>query len=77
MDVGETLAMALASLGDFTRAIGIQRGVMSAAERSGNMAAVARMKANLALYERRMPCREPWPSDQALLVDQSQIKPAS
>jgi tetratricopeptide (TPR) repeat protein len=77
MDVGETLAMALASLGDFPQAIAIQRGVIGAAERSGNVAALERMKANLALYEQRRPCRQPWPRDQALTVDQAQIKAAS
>jgi hypothetical protein len=71
MDVGETIAMALAALGEFQQAVGIQRGVLSAAERGGKMAAAARMKENLKLYERGQPCRQPWPDDQSVMTDQN------
>ena len=63
LDVGETLAMALAELGRFEEALGVQRGVLEAAERAGQPAAVRRMRTNEGLYARRMPCRVPWPDD--------------
>jgi tetratricopeptide (TPR) repeat protein len=63
LDVGETLAMALAEVGRFDEALGVQRGVLEAAERAGQAASVRRMRANERLYERRMPCRMPWPAD--------------
>lgn len=62
-DVGETMAMTMAELGEFQQAVGIQRGVLDAARRAGNDADVRRMTANLRLYERGQPCRTPWPDD--------------
>lgn len=59
-DVGETMAMALAELGDYDRAAAIQRGVLSAARQAGFDQDVHRMSDNLRLYERRQPCRTPW-----------------
>jgi hypothetical protein len=67
-DVGETIAMALAALGDFRQAIGIQRSVMAAAENAGFKVAAARMAENLRLYERQQPCRRPWPNDQPVVL---------
>ena len=75
MDVGETIAMALASLGEFTQAVGIQRGVLSAAQRAGKAAAVARMTDNLRLYERQRPSRRPWVNDQAVMLDEDPRDP--
>jgi tetratricopeptide (TPR) repeat protein len=63
LDVGETLAMALAEVGRFDEALTVQRGVLEAAARGGQVASVNRMRANQRLYERRMPCRVPWPDD--------------
>jgi tetratricopeptide (TPR) repeat protein len=71
MDVGETIAMALAALGEFQQAVEIQRGVLSAAEKGGKTAAAARMSENLRLYEHRQPCRHPWPDDQSVMTDQN------
>ncbi len=62
-DVGETMAMAAAELGDFTGAVEIQRGVMDAARRGGRDQEVRRMAVNLRLYERGQACRTPWPAD--------------
>jgi tetratricopeptide (TPR) repeat protein len=67
MDVGETMAMALAALGNFSQAIGIQHGVMNAAEKGGRADALARMTENLRLYERQQACRQPWMNDQPVL----------
>jgi tetratricopeptide (TPR) repeat protein len=61
--VGETMAMALAELGQFTQAMDVQRDVMAAAEQAGMVRDVRRMKNNLSRYERRQPCRTPWPDD--------------
>ena len=62
-DVGETLAMTFADAGQFEEAASVQRGVLAAAERAGLVDDVRRMQANLRLYERRQPCRTPWPDD--------------
>jgi tetratricopeptide (TPR) repeat protein len=62
-DLGETMAMAFAELGDFREAAAIQRGVMAAAQKAGLQDAVRRMAGNLELYERRQPCRTPFPDN--------------
>ena len=63
IEVGETMAMTLAELGDYDKAAAIQRGVLDAAQRAGLQADVRRMSGNLRLYEQRRPCRTPWPED--------------
>jgi tetratricopeptide (TPR) repeat protein len=63
LDLGETLAMALAEQGQFADAVAIQRGVLDAARQAGFASEAARMAANLQRYERRQPCREPWSKD--------------
>ena len=62
-DLGETMAMALAELGEYDKAAAIQRGVMAAAEKAGLQDVVRRMAVNLRLYERHQPCRTPWQDD--------------
>jgi tetratricopeptide (TPR) repeat protein len=62
-EIGETIAMALAELGEYNRAAAIQRGVIEAARKAGLAAEVARMTINLRLYEDSQPCRRPWPDD--------------
>jgi tetratricopeptide (TPR) repeat protein len=61
--VGETMAMALAEVGEFNSAVDVQRGVLAAATQGGASQDARRMSANLRLYERRQPCRLPWPDD--------------
>jgi tetratricopeptide (TPR) repeat protein len=61
--VGETMAMALAELGQFSDAVDVQKGVIAAADQAGVTQDVRRMTANLRLYERRQACRTPWPDD--------------
>ena len=63
LDVGETLAMALAEQGQFADAVSVQREVLDAARQAGFAREAARMAANLQRYERRQPCREPWSKD--------------
>jgi tetratricopeptide (TPR) repeat protein len=66
--LGETMAMALAEQGDFPQAVAIQREIIAAAQKAGLTASVRRMAANLALYERRQPCRTPWIDDDLVSV---------
>jgi len=63
IDLGETMAMALAERGQFAGAIAVQREVMEAATRSGLHAVTRRMAANLERYQRGQPCRMPWTND--------------
>jgi tetratricopeptide (TPR) repeat protein len=75
IDLGETMAMALAERGQFADAIAVQREVMEAARRSGLDAATRRMAANLERYQRRQPCRVPWTSDDPIHAPGPPIDP--
>jgi tetratricopeptide (TPR) repeat protein len=70
-DVGETIAMALAELGDYEQAAAIQRDVLAAATRAGLKDAARRMSGNLQLYEHHRPCRTPWTDDESLARPES------
>lgn len=61
--VAETMAMALAEVGQFVEAAEWQRLAMSVAMDAGQSDAARRMAVNLALYQRREPCRTPWRDD--------------
>jgi tetratricopeptide (TPR) repeat protein len=64
IDLGETMAMALAERGQFAEAVAIQRSLVEAAIRQGLEPVAKRLTANLLLYERGQPCRMPWaPND--------------
>ncbi len=65
-DVGETMAMALAELGRYPEAIGIQRDLIAGGQKAGAGAVVRRLTDNLKLYERGEPCRTPWTDDELL-----------
>jgi tetratricopeptide (TPR) repeat protein len=58
--LGETMAMALAELGDYQQAAAVQRGVLESARRARLDRALPSMEANLRLYEHHQPCRTPW-----------------
>jgi tetratricopeptide (TPR) repeat protein len=60
IELGETLAMTFAELGQYERAAAVQREVMAATERAGQGDVARRMAENLRRYERREPCRTPW-----------------
>jgi tetratricopeptide (TPR) repeat protein len=62
-DLGETMAMALAAAGRFEEAAALQRDLIAGAERAGAQAIGRRLRANLALYEKRQPAPAPWASD--------------
>jgi tetratricopeptide (TPR) repeat protein len=61
--VGETMAMTLAEVGQFDEAVAIQRSIVAAARQTGTDDDRRRTAANLALYERRLPSRVPWPDN--------------
>jgi len=61
--IGETMAMAMAELGQFSDAVDVQKSVIAAAQQGGAAQDVRRMTANLRLYERRQACRMPWADD--------------
>ena len=63
IDLGETMAMALAEVGRYGEAAAVQRDLVAAAEAEGLRPAVPRLAANLRLYEQGRPCRTPWPAD--------------
>jgi tetratricopeptide (TPR) repeat protein len=60
LDLGETMAMVLAEVGQYEEAATWQRGAIDAARRKGNEPLAQRMAANLRLYEARRSCRTPW-----------------
>jgi tetratricopeptide (TPR) repeat protein len=74
-DMGETLAMAFAEVGNFSQAITIQREVRDAASRAGFSADVRRMTENLRLYERGQACRTPWQANEAVFSPGPPISP--
>jgi tetratricopeptide (TPR) repeat protein len=74
-DMGETLAMAYAEVGNFSQAALIQREVLGAAARAGFNRDVRRMTANLRLYERGRPCRTPWQAYEAVFSPGPPVSP--
>ena len=63
-DLGETMAMALAELGEYERSAALQRNLLRAAEKAGLGPVGQRLARNLSLYESRRPCRTPWTDDE-------------
>lgn len=64
IDLGETMAMTLAELGRFEEASAIQRELVTVVEAlDAPEFVVRRLRRNLELYQRREPCRTPWPAD--------------
>ena len=64
-DLGETMAMALAELGQYQQAAGIQRDLIAGGEKAGAEEIVRRLTENLRRYERGEPSRTPF-TDQEL-----------
>ena len=60
--LAETMAMALAEVGQFEEAAMWQRDAMAGASQA-QPDALARLTENLRLYERHKPCRIPWRED--------------
>ena len=59
----ETLAMALAETGRYERAAELQRDMISDLQRNQRFDLARLLAENLALYQRRLPCRRPWRED--------------
>jgi tetratricopeptide (TPR) repeat protein len=59
LDLGETMAMALAEVGQYDHAITLQREVIAAVRKAGQDGVAQQLLENLALYERHRPCRTP------------------
>ena len=76
IDLGETMAMALAERGQFADAVGIQRSLIEAAIRSGLEPVAKRLTANLVRYERQQPCRMPWAIDDPIHSPGPQVDPS-
>ena len=64
LDLGETMAMALAEVGAFDRAVALQRDLITGAGRAGLTDVIPRLEDNLGRYERGEACRTPWPEGQ-------------
>ena len=63
LDLGETMAMTLAELGQYEQAATFQREVMAAARKAGRHDVVQQMAENLERYQRHKPCRTPLRAD--------------
>ena len=64
LDLGETMAMTLAELGQYEDAAGIQQELVGVAESAAlPEPIVRRLRDNLDLYLRGEPCRTPWAAD--------------
>jgi tetratricopeptide (TPR) repeat protein len=63
LELMQTMAMALAEVGRFDDAVRWQQEAMTAAAQSNRRDLSARLAENLSRYERRLPCRVPWPED--------------
>jgi tetratricopeptide (TPR) repeat protein len=66
LEMGQTMAMTFAELGQFGDAVSWQRDAMEAAKQAGRQDLTARMEQNLRRYESRQPCRVPWREDDAV-----------
>jgi len=64
LELGETMAMALAAVGEYDRAAMVQRDLLKGARANNVTAVIPRLSANLARYERGEPCRTPWTLDE-------------
>ena len=61
LDLGETMAMAMAEVGAHDRAAALQRDLITGAGRAGLTDVIPRLEVNLRRYERGEACRTPWP----------------
>ena len=68
VDHAATLAMALAEVGEFSKAVQLQRNLLAEVERAGRHDLARSLRENLRLYESRQACRIPWPEDVEITV---------
>ena len=64
LELGETVAMMLAEIGDYEQASAVQRDLLAAAEQAGLPNVVRRLEVNLQRYELGEPCRTPWTDEE-------------
>ena len=64
-NAGEALAMALAELGRYEEAAGVQRDLIAAARQAGDQGLARTLGEQLSLYEARQPSRTVWRTDEA------------
>jgi tetratricopeptide (TPR) repeat protein len=70
-ELGQTLAMALAETGDFSRAVDVQQQVIAAYRGSAPAAWLAALESNLARYGQRQAARQPWPDNDPIFQPRS------
>jgi tetratricopeptide (TPR) repeat protein len=63
LELMQTMAMALAEVGRFDDAVAWQRQAIAAAAQSNRGDLSSKLAGNLSLYEKRLPCRTPWPEN--------------
>lgn len=63
LELAQTMAMAFAEVGQFDDAVQWQRDAIDAAIRSNRRDLSLKFAENLSRYEKRLPCRTPWPDD--------------
>ncbi len=61
LELGETMAMAMAEVGAHERAAALQRDLVTGAGRAGLTGVIPRLEENLRRYARGEACRTPWP----------------
>ena len=76
IDLGETMAMALAERGQFADAVAIQRQLVEASIQQRFEAVTRRLTANLLRYERGQACRTPWAGDDPIHSPGPPVDPA-
>src|SRR4029450_7089868 len=63
LDQGQTLAMALAAVGQFQEAVKIQRFMIAELQRAGQSHLAQLLQVNLTSYESNQACLTPWRDD--------------
>jgi hypothetical protein len=63
LELMQTMAMALAEVGRFDDAVQWQRDAVAAATQSDRRDLLPKLADNLSRYEKRAPCRIPWPDN--------------
>jgi tetratricopeptide (TPR) repeat protein len=71
LEVMQTMSMALAETGRFAEAVQWQHEAIAAAAQTNRHDLDGRLAENLKRYERRLPCRVPWPDNDPVFRPQS------
>ena len=64
----ETLAMALATAGQYQRAVQVQQGMIDEVKQAGRADLAALLEENLTRYQRGQACRAPWRADDPIFL---------